>query len=484
MNFINEPKENIRNLLTFLNDGIPVNIAEETISFLADPPTIIDENEDVTKAALKSAFPVLNKFAWNETAEFAPLFISLNKYNLPEQTSSAVYTPTTDVDYSATDFSAMKTAISLWYIYRIKAPIVFALDDNIVKALHPNLDPTAAISVVCDTDIIIEILNNIDRLQLQPLADIGFVNITEAAKLESLIIINRKACIDTNIEQFNNYHKMAKKNLDIQEQLKVELIKLNNLGFNIRENAIESVNNMIETDKNKATLIKIDNETDAAAKIHTRILNKPISIKTVTNAISKLVKRLSNKPSANVYAIKIPSFKAPSRRDPNDPNLMGKATTYKYMKDLHIYLDTSGSINESLYENEIRLLIELAKHLNMNVYFNSFSHRLSQTTKLRLKGLKPAQIYNEFRKIPKVSGGTNFCNIWNYINEDKKRRYDEISIVITDFLWTPPRDFPNYPPNIYYVPINNITSGLRQNLADFTVNMKHLQRTISSHILI
>lgn len=85
------------------------------------------------------------------------------------------------------------------------------------------------------------------------------------------------------------------------------------------------------------------------------------------------------------------------------------------MPDIHVYIDTSGSISEENYQDAVMMLIRVAKKLNVNLYFNSFSDILSQTTLLKVKDRSPASIWKEFRKVPKVTGGTEFQQVWEYI---------------------------------------------------------------------
>lgn len=158
------------------------------------------------------------------------------------------------------------------------------------------------------------------------------------------------------------------------------------------------------------------------------------------------------------------SFSRANRRDPSDFNRPGRIISTKYKPDLHIYLDTSGSIDELNYQATIKALIHMAKKMNVNLYFNSFSHVLSQCTKLNTKDKSVNQIYAEFQKVPKVSGGTDYEQIWHYINGDKKR-LKEMSVIITDFEWWPPNRFVKHPKNLYYVPCLNMNWNMITNAA-------------------
>lgn len=186
---------------------------------------------------------------------------------------------------------------------------------------------------------------------------------------------------------------------------------------------------------------------------------KPLSAKRPSNKlltleILHLINHLGKvNQSSNTYKLTTRTFNKPNRRHPDDYNLAGRATRIGYKPDLHIYLDTSGSISEDNYEQGIKACIMLAKKLNIDIYFNSFSHYLSPCYKLPLKGRSLKQIYAIFQMIPKVDGGTEYANIWHYINHNKTRQ-KELSLCITDFGYCPPTEHFNHPNNLYYVPID------------------------------
>ena len=176
--------------------------------------------------------------------------------------------------------------------------------------------------------------------------------------------------------------------------------------------------------------------------------------------LAKLIKKLMDKmayvnKSMNIYKSVKSTFNRPNRRDPDDYNKTGKAISTKYKPDIHLYIDTSGSISERNYQDAVKACIHMAKKLNVNLYFNSFSHVLSQGTKLNTKDKSMAAIYKEFQKVPKVTGGTNFELVWDYINRSKQRKR-EISILMTDFEWSAPNHHIDHPKNLYYIPCSHM----------------------------
>lgn len=187
--------------------------------------------------------------------------------------------------------------------------------------------------------------------------------------------------------------------------------------------------------------------------------------------------------SQNVFRTQRTTFAKANRRDPNNYNLPGKSYQINYMPDLHIYLDCSGSISESNYQDAMLMLIELAKKLGINIYFSSFSHVLSQEVLLRTENKSKARIWQEFRKIPKVSGGTEFKQIWDYINLSNVRKR-RLSLVITDFGWDPPSTREDHPKNLFYAPVSNFDWGSIEYMAThFAKSMQHIDSSVRMKML-
>jgi len=201
-------------------------------------------------------------------------------------------------------------------------------------------------------------------------------------------------------------------------------------------------------------------------------------------SISKILSKMkTEKITQNVYKYTKSSFAKPNRRNPDDYNLQGKIISTKYRPDIHLYLDTSGSISEENYEASVKLAIQLAKKLNVNLYFNTFSHVMSQTTLLKCANKSVSQIYAKFQNTPKVTGGTNFEQIWHFINGNQKREA-ELSIMITDFEWAARSAFIKHPKNLYYMPCANMDwRSICRNADYFVKSCEHNDPNIRAHIL-
>ena len=203
-------------------------------------------------------------------------------------------------------------------------------------------------------------------------------------------------------------------------------------------------------------------------------------LKNVTHVLSKMAKVQK---SENAVKNQRKSFSRANRREPNNFNRTGKMTSINYKPDIHIYQDTSGSISERNYQATIKALIALAKKMNVNIYFNSFSHCMSQCTKLHIKDKSVSQIWAEFEKIPKVDGGTNFSQIWEYIQESPKRQ-KEFSLLITDFEWYPPNQHCEHPKNLYYAPVEGMSwQSITRSAEHFVKSMEKIDGNIRRKVL-
>ena len=211
--------------------------------------------------------------------------------------------------------------------------------------------------------------------------------------------------------------------------------------------------------------------------------NRP-SVVDVGRHIIKVMENMTTaRRTMNIFKQTKNSFAKPNRRDPDDYNKQGKLTSTKYKPDIHLYIDTSGSISEADYESTVRTCIALAKKMNINMYFNSFSHVLSPTSKLHIAGKSTAGIYAEFSRIKKVTGGTDYEQIWHFINMSRKRQR-ELSLIITDFEWTARSRYVKHPKNLFYIPCSTVNWKTITNCAkNFCDSMMANDSNIRRHLL-
>lgn len=208
------------------------------------------------------------------------------------------------------------------------------------------------------------------------------------------------------------------------------------------------------------------------------------SVIDIVRILQKVMSRMANvNRSENSYKAIRMTYNKPNRRDPDDFNKMGKSVSTKYRPDIHLYVDTSGSISEENYENMVHACMRMARKLNINLYFNSFSHYMSSCTKINVKDKSMMETYRAFQRIPKADGGTDYKQIWDYINASAKRRR-ELSLIITDFEWDPPSHFVEHPKNLYYLPCDRMNwSQLTYYAQRFCDNMRHIDPDMRRRLL-
>lgn len=211
---------------------------------------------------------------------------------------------------------------------------------------------------------------------------------------------------------------------------------------------------------------------------------KPPSTASLVKIINKISKKMGDVArSDNAYKYATPSFARANRRDPDNYNLKGKSVSTRYRPDIHIYMDTSASISEENYEDMVKACMLLAKKLDVNLYFNSFSDCMSACSKIQLRGKTMIQAYKAFQRIPKVTGGTDYAQIWDYI-EASPTRQRELSIIITDFEWWPPKDYRKHPDNLYYVPCSKMDwDYIKREAKQFCRSMLHIDPSIRKRLL-
>lgn len=222
----------------------------------------------------------------------------------------------------------------------------------------------------------------------------------------------------------------------------------------------------------------------AARSANIRFRKKPPTTKDLVKLMNNVLKSMQNVAfSQNSYTNKKASYNKPNRRNPDDYNKPGVITSRKYRPDIHIYADTSGSISEENYQNTVMAMIKMAKKLDVDIYINTFSDFMTQATRLSCKGRSVKQIYAQVQKMPKAYGGTDFEQIWHYINASTKRK-KEASFIITDFEWYPPNKHIEHPKNLYYLPIAETNySYLTQSAKEFCERMIPIEANIRKHVL-
>lgn len=170
------------------------------------------------------------------------------------------------------------------------------------------------------------------------------------------------------------------------------------------------------------------------------VTDSPATIMFKTKRIIKWAQTFTNKASSNRTVKRQKSFMRPNRRHPNNFNIAGKLNHVQYKRDIHVFLDTSGSITPDEYATGIQIIAKAAKTLNVDIYFTSFASVTSETVKIPTQNKTEYQIRKLIMDIPKTAGGTDYNNVYNHIMKDaniarKQNRSEPINIMLTDFAY-------------------------------------------------
>ena len=291
---------------------------------------------------------------------------------------------------------------------------------------------------------------------------IVFVNVERHAKATSRQVADEWKLINGCLQNKNQPRMISNKSLRKLTAVQRNMQKIAGMAANAAQNqgmsAMRAAN--FRFSKTRPTTVDLG-----------RIIKKILDKMTFTNK------------SMNVYKSVKASFAKPNRRDPDDYNKQGKVVSTRYKPDIHLYIDTSGSISERDYQDSVKACIAMAKKLNINMYFNSFSHIMSQTTRLHLEGKSTEAIYEEFQKVPKVNGGTDYEQIWHFINKSKKRTR-ELSLIISDFEWSARTATIHHPKHLYYIPCSTMNwDSIMRNAEYFCKSAVHNDPQIRAHVL-
>lgn len=293
-------------------------------------------------------------------------------------------------------------------------------------------------------------------------------------------LYNPKSIVFVNVEKHARAsgREIAKEWELINQSTRMKYTILNKNQINRLTAVARSIN------KIQANAASANGVNHAGRHVPMKFRTTQMTVQDLTKGIVRIISRMTAvAKSENSYKFTKSSFQKPNRRNPDDFNKPGKTISTRYRPDIHIYLDTSGSISERNYEGAIKTCIKLAKKLNINLYFNSFSSVMSTCTKLKLQNKSTKQIYAEFQRVPKVTGGTNFAQIWDYIMRSPKRQR-EFSLVITDFEYSPPGYHCQHPRNLYYAPISDSdTKYIKLCMESFCKTMLHIDPAIFRKII-
>ena len=484
----------------------------------------LDEGESARSVKLRDflAQTLLHYQPNFETIDSSLLVQNATKENLPlpivQGTRSIVYTVATDVIPTAKQYLAGQVSFDYWatsfgFTFRVPALVISMDTPDVYKEFQQYVQATVTplqSQLPMDTNIALQEFykTNLDGLAegFRIRADIhdnnqdySFARILHTCVMQFVSQNNQTGIIPTSFKEiihpttimFLNVEKHAHStNRDITKtwnsatkMSQTPLLGLNKIKKLSEEEQLDAMRQ--RSNKRRSALLNNDKH-----KLGRKKKAKPFGkhLKTSKQLTKEIVRILSKmkkvRMSNNVIKTQKTTFNKPNRRDPDNYDKPGIIYSHQYVPDIHIYLDTSGSISEQNYKEACMAIIQLAQTLKTKLYLNSFSHVLSQPALVDIGNCSKETAWKRLQSIPKVSGGTRFEKVWDYIQKSPQRK-QELSIMITDFDYTPSNSYTNpLPKNLFYVPCGGFEiNDLRYFATQFVQSSRRLDTNLRNRII-
>lgn len=324
-----------------------------------------------------------------------------------------------------------------------------------------GLSGTTQLDPLSFSRLLVHELAQAERQMTPGLVTVQPVNMRQLFLTENIIVLNLENYAHATAKQVNDDWDALTKALNHQKMM----------SFISNKNLLTAavVNRNLQKSSAYASASPAMKQQIARARARA-FSGTPITSKVMLKRMAAIAqKQITTHVTQNTFKTVKRTFMRANRRQPNNPNLPGKMSTTMYRPDLHVYIDTSGSISEMHYRDAVMNLIALARKLDCNLYVTSWSHVISQTALLQTKGKSKTDIYRQFLAVPKVTGGTELENVWLKIDRldelnRKRNKSHQINFVITDFEYYLDRDrrfaaTDASVKNTYYVPISTEASS-------------------------
>lgn len=302
----------------------------------------------------------------------------------------------------------------------------------------------------------------------------------EKFKQENILILNKKILLNKEDIEIKNLLKEI-----IDEQIKKKH-KTNIVSIKELEELTQETKPCGQKHGNTFLQINESFSKRITEKIerNIKILNREEKVKKLKKLKEKTKKEIIENGSNNKI-FKKNTFKRLPRRE-NKLDQKGIIKKKKIIPEIDIYLDTSQSISTREYQQGITTVIEIAKAINSK-YINiaTFSDKVTEMKKIKTSNKNKEKIKKEINNIPKITGGTNFKDVWTKINNDKSKN---IIFIISDFDYIPERNIIiDKNKKIYYIPIevNNQNSllSLKNSIYKFIIGMKSIGYDLEKRFL-
>lgn len=506
----------------YVFDGQPED--KDSISETFVTELFLDEGESERSVKLRDflAQTLLHYQPNFETIDASLMVQNATAENLPlpivQGARSIVYTVATDVIPVAKQYLAGQVSFNYWatsfgFTFRVPALVVSMDTPDVYKEFQQYVQTTVApfqSQLPIDTSMA---LQEFYKTTLNDLAegfrirakvgdnnqDYSFARILHTCIMQFVAQNGQAGIIPTSLKEiihpttimFLNVEKHAhSNNRDINKtwnsamnMSKAKLIGLNKIKKLSEEEQLDA---MRQRSNVRRSALMNKAKDPASRKKRAKPFGKQLKTskqltKEIVRILSKMKKvRMSN----NVIKTRKTTFNKPNRRDPDNYDKPGIIYSHQYVPDIHVYLDTSGSISERNYKEACMAIIQLAQTLKTKLYLNSFSHVLSQPALVDIGNCSKETAWKRLQNIPKVSGGTDFDLVWDYIHQSPQRK-QELAIMITDFEYTPSNSYTRpLPQNLFYVPCGGFDiDKLRRNATYFVNSTRRLDANLRHKII-
>lgn len=506
----------------YVFDGQPED--KDSISETFVTELFLDEGESERSVKLRDflAQTLLHYQPNFETIDASLMVQNATAENLPlpivQGARSIVYTVATDVIPVAKQYLAGQVSFKYWatsfgFTFRVPALVVSMDTPDVYKEFQQYVQTTVApfqSQLPIDTSMA---LQEFYKTKLNDLAegfrirakvgdnnqDYSFARILHTCVMQFVAQNGQAGIIPTSLKEiihpttimFLNVEKHAhSNNRDINKtwnsamnMSKAKLIGLNKIKKLSEEEQLDA---MRQRSNVRRSALMNKAKDPASRKKRAKPFGKQLKTskqltKEIVRILSKMKKvRMSN----NVIKTRKTTFNKPNRRDPDNYDKPGIIYSHQYVPDIHVYLDTSGSISERNYKEACMAIIQLAQTLKTKLYLNSFSHILSQPALVDIGNCSKETAWKRLQNIPKVSGGTDFDLVWDYIHQSPQRK-QELAIMITDFEYTPSNSYTRpLPQNLFYVPCGGFDiDKLRRNATYFVNSTCRLDANLRHKII-
>ena len=506
----------------YVFDGQPED--KDSISETFVTELFLDEGESERSVKLRDflAQTLLHYQPNFETIDASLMVQNATAENLPlpivQGARSIVYTVATDVIPVAKQYLAGQVSFNYWatsfgFTFRVPALVVSMDTPDVYKEFQQYVQTTVApfqSQLPIDTSMA---LQEFYKTTLNDLAegfrirakvgdnnqDYSFARILHTCVMQFVAQNGQAGIIPTSLKEiihpttimFLNVEKHAhSNNRDINKtwnsalnMSKAKLIGLNKIKKLSEEEQLDA---MRQRSNVRRSALMNKAKDPASRKKRAKPFGKQLKTskqltKEIVRILSKMKKvRMSN----NVIKTRKTTFNKPNRRDPDNYDKPGIIYSHQYVPDIHVYLDTSGSISERNYKEACMAIIQLAQTLKTKLYLNSFSHVLSQPALVDIGNCSKETAWKRLQNIPKVSGGTDFDLVWDYIHQSPQRK-QELAIMITDFEYTPSNSYTRpLPQNLFYVPCGGFDiDKLRRNATYFVNSTRRLDANLRHKII-